>query len=304
MKKRQIKFNLLLAVMVIMTFSCTDLKIEETDSIFIESAGGEFGGVPDVESSLTNLYGGIRGQIESHEALLALNGVASDELIIPTRGTDWGDNGIWRTLQSHTWGPTHLFLLNTWNNFNQNVFLANEIIDSRSNANAAQLAEAKFLRAFNMWVIMDMFGQVPFREVDEGPKVNPSVMTRTEALAFVLQDLDDAIAGLPSRAPGDTNQAGIAAAKFLKARILLNKHIYNGSGTADSGDMTAVIGLVDDIAAEGFALVDGLTFLKRMLIMKQYGGLVPLQETECGVVYTTTKLHLITAEVAGMVFLL
>ena len=63
MKKRQIKFNLLLAVMAIITFSCTDLKIEETDSIFVESAGGEFTGVPDVASSLTNLYGGVRGQI-------------------------------------------------------------------------------------------------------------------------------------------------------------------------------------------------------------------------------------------------
>jgi len=257
MKKRQIKFNLLLAVMAIITFSCTDLKIEATDSIIVESAGGEFTGVPDVASSLTNLYGGVRGQIESHEALLALNGVASDELIIPTRGTDWGDNGIWRTLQSHTWGPTHLFILNTWNNFNQNAFLANEIIDSRSNASAAQLAEAKFLRAFNMWVIMDMYGQVPFREVDEGPKVNPKVLTRTEALDFILQDLDAAIAGLPSVAPGDTDNAGVAAAKFLKARVLLNKHVYNGSGSADSGDMTMVISLVDDIAAEGHALEAG-----------------------------------------------
>ena len=257
MKKRQIKFNVLLALMVVMTFSCTDLKIEETDSIFLESAGGEFTGVPDVASSLTNLYGGVRGQIESHEALLALNGVSSDELIIPTRGTDWGDNGIWRTLQSHTWGPTHLFILNTWNNFNQNAFLANEIIDSRSNASAEQLAEAKFLRAFNMSVIMDMFGQVPFREVDEGPDVNPKVLTRTEALAFIMQDLDDAIGGLPSRAPGETNEAGIAAAKFLKARILLNKHVYNGSGTADAGDMATVISLVDDIAAEGHALEAG-----------------------------------------------
>ncbi len=258
MKKRQIKFNILLTLMVVLTFSCTDLKIEETDSIFLESEEGGFAGVADVESSLTNLYAGVRGQVESHEALLALNGVSSDELIIPTRGTDWGDNGIWRTLQSHTWGPTHLFILNTWNNFNQNAFLANEIIDSRSNPSTEQLAEAKFLRAFNMSVIMDMFGQVPFREVDEGPDVNPKVLTRTEALAFIMQDLDDAIAGLPSRAPGDTNnKAGIAAAKFLKARILLNKHIYNGSGSADSGDMTAVISLVDDIAAEGYALVDG-----------------------------------------------
>ena len=257
MKKRQIKLNLLLALMAIITFSCTDLKIEETDSVFIESAGGEFTGVADVASSLTNLYGRVRGEIENHEKLFGISEVSSDELIIPTRGTDWGDNGIWRTLQTHTWGPTHLFILNTWNEHNRNGFLANEIIDSRSNASAEQVAEAKFLRAFSMWVIMDMFGQVPFRTVDEGVDVNPTIMTRTEALAFILQDLDDAIAGLPSRAPGETGKAGIAAAKFLKAKVLLNTHVYNGSGSADAGDMTAVINLVDDIAAEGHALEAG-----------------------------------------------
>ena len=257
MKKRQIKFNLLLAVMVIITFSCTDLKLEATDSIIVESAGGEFSGVADVASSLTNLYGEIRGEVESHERMYGLNEVSSDEMLVPTRGTDWGDNGIWRTLQTHTWGPTHGFILASWNENNQNAYLANEIIDSRSNPSAEQAAEAKFLRAFSMWVIMDLYGVVPFREVDEGPAVNPKVLTRTEALDFILQDLDDAIAVLPSRAPGDTEKAGKAAAMFLKARVLLNKHVYNGSGSADAGDMTAVINLVDDIAAEGHALEAG-----------------------------------------------
>ena len=258
MKKRQIKFYVLLALMTVLTFSCTDLKIEGTDSIILESSGGEFTGVANVQTSLDNLYNGVRGQVESHEALFGINEVSSDELIIPTRGTDWGDNGIWRKLHQHTWGPNHLFLLNTWNNFNQNVFLANEIIDSRSSPSAQQEAEAKFLRAFNMWVILDMFGQVPFREVDEGPEIDPKVFTRTEGLDFILQDIEDALAGLSSIGPGaGTNKAGKAAALFLKARILLNKHVYNGSGSADSGDMQTVISLVDDIAAEGYGLETG-----------------------------------------------
>ncbi|PIE48775.1 MAG: RagB/SusD family nutrient uptake outer membrane protein [Flavobacteriales bacterium] len=257
MKNKRIYTYLLFTSLMVTAFSCTDLKIKETDSIFIESSGGEFTGVADVESSLTNLYGGVRGQVESHETLYGLSEVSSDEMLIPTRGTDWGDNGIWRTLHQHTWGPTHLFILKTWNNFNQNVFLANEIIDARSNPTEQQAAEAKFLRAFNMWVIMDMFGQVPFREVDEGPDVNPKVLTRMEAFDFIMKDLDDAISILPSRAPGETNKAGKAAALFLKARMLLNKHIYNGTGTADASDMTEVINIVDLIAAEGHSLESG-----------------------------------------------
>jgi hypothetical protein len=46
-----------------------------------------------------------------------------------------------------------------------------------------------------------------------------------------------------------------AAARFLKARVLLNSGIYNGTGTPQSLD--EVISLVDAIAADGFALQSG-----------------------------------------------
>ncbi len=257
MKKRQIKFYILLTLMAVMTISCTDLEIEESDSIFSESSD-EFTGVADVESSLDNLYNSVRGNLESQENYFALNEVTSDEYFVPTRGTDWGDNGIWRTLAQHAWSPTHLFVLRCWNDWNRNAFLANEIIDSRSNPTTQQEAEAKFIRAYSMWIIMDLYGQVPFRTVDEGPEINPAVMSRTDALAFIMQDIDDAIAGLPSIAPGGaTNRAGKAAALFLKAKVLLNKHIYTGSGSADSADMSAVINAVDGITAEGHALEAG-----------------------------------------------
>ena len=41
------------------------------------------------------------------------------------------------------------------------------------------------------------------------------------------------------------------AAQFLKARVLLNKHVWLGESAA-AGDMTAVIDLVDDINSQGF----------------------------------------------------
>ncbi len=111
-----------------------------------------------------------------------------------------------------------------------------------------------------MWIVMDNWGQVPFRQPNEGPEIDPTVLTRTEALDFILTDLDDAIAGLPTVASMDMDnlkRGTKASARFLKARVLLNAHIYNGSGTPDSGDMNEVISLVDAIAADGFALQDG-----------------------------------------------
>lgn len=257
MKRNQMKYYLLMVCSALFVLSCTDLEIEESDSIISESSDG-FTGVSDPALAVDELYNSLRANVDTQEQLYALSEVTTDEFLVPTRGTDWGDNGIWRTLHNHTWTPSHQFVLNTWNQYNQLVFRANEIIDSRSNASAEQIAQAKFVRGYSMWLILDLFGQVPFREVDEGPDINPRVLTRTEALDFVITDLNDAIAGLPVVGPGpDTDRAGKAAARMILARVLLNKHIYNGSGTPDTADMNQVVSLVDQIAADGFALQAG-----------------------------------------------
>lgn len=260
MKKTKIKLLVLSALCAGWVSSCTDLEIDETDSILAPDTGEGFSGLEDPASAVGNLYNDIQGQMGDQANLFALNEVSTDEQLVPTRGTDWGDNGIWRTLHAHTWDPTHQFVLNTWNNTNQNVFRASEIIDPRSNASAETIANAKFLRGLSMWWVMDLWGQVPFREVDEGPNVTPRVLSRTEALDFVIQDLTDAIDGLPTvpAQSGDENSRGSkAAARYLLAKVLLNKHIYNGSGTPDPSDMAQVISLVDAIAADGYGLQEG-----------------------------------------------
>lgn len=258
MKKVHIKKLLLATVATVSVLSCTDLEIEGTDSIISDSAA-EFSGVADVTGSLDNLYNGIN-RIGGQRTYYALQEITTDELLVPTRGTDWGDNGVWRTLHNHTWDPAHQDILGAWNNWNTSIFQANEIIDPLSGGSTAQVAQAKFARAYAMWIIMDSFGQVPFRETNEGPEIDPTILTRTEALAFVLSDLDDAIADLPTTIAMDMdnlNRGSKAAARFLKARVLLNAHVYDGSGIADPSNMNEVISLVDAIATDGFALEEG-----------------------------------------------
>lgn len=257
-KRKQFRFYLLALMAIALVISCTDLEIEETDSVLLETGDEGFSGVADVSSAIDQVYNSYNGYTGDQANWYALNEVSTDELLVPTRGTDWGDNGIWRTLHTHTWDAAHSHILNVWNNFNQEVFRVSQAIDSRSNPTPDEVAEGKFLRAYAMFNVMDLYGQVPFREVDEGPEIDPKVMTRIEALAFVVQDLRDAIAGLPSVSPGgETNRASKATAKFLLAKVLLNAHIYNGSGSADSGDMAEVISLVDEISANGYALESG-----------------------------------------------
>ena len=246
------KSILAIALVSMIAVSCTDLEIEESDSIISEEAAGVFAGV-DATSSLDQLYNDTYGQLGDQGNFFALNEVSTDETLVPTRGTDWGDNGIWRTLHAHTWSPTHQYILNTWNNLNQNVFRASQIIDQRSNPTAQQRAEAQFLRAFSMYFVLDMWGVAPFRGVDDGADIDPSVLSAQEAYNFILEDLQEARANLPVRGPSaDNNRASRAAANFLLAKLYINAERYTGQA-----NYQGVIDAVDSIEADGFALQAG-----------------------------------------------
>jgi hypothetical protein len=249
------------AVILGLILSSCSLDIEETDSLLTEGASDVFNGVADPQGSVDNLYNNLRGQdgqpaqMNTQEELYALSVVTTDEQLVPTRGTDWGDNGVWRTLHTHDWSDTHRDIVNVWNNKNAAVLRATEVIDPLSNASAAQIAHAKFMRAYNMWIIMDCFGQVPFRNPTDGPEVTPSVMTRQEAYTMVVDDLSDAIEGLPASNPNAANKerAVKATARLLLARVKLNANVYNGAYATN--DLQDVINLVNAIEAEGYGLV-------------------------------------------------
>ncbi len=241
-------------MLLIFIVSACSLDIEETDSIILPETEGIFNGVADVASSLDNIFNDLRGYHEDQGQHYAMTVVTSDEQLVPTRGTDWGDNGVWRTLHAHTWAPSHVYVLNVWNQFNQTIFRATQIIDPRSSGNPQQVAEGKFVRAYAMWIIMDFYGVVPFRGPDDGPEVNPIVKSRTEAYQDILQDLSQALTDLPASTGVGSNRPTSAAAHYLLAKVKLNAHIYDGSGTPNAGTMNEVIGHVDAIEAEGYAL--------------------------------------------------
>jgi len=260
MKRNQFKIYVSACLLVLGVTSCTDLEIEETDSFISEG----FQGLQDAQSSLNALYGAVYGQLGDQANTYALKEVTSDALLVPTRGADWGDNGRWRKLHQHEWGLEETDIITPFDQWNSNQLLASQILDSRSGASADVAAQANFLRAFAMWTILDLYGQVPFRDTALSSTAVPTVLSGQEAVDFILADLDAAIAGISSvpAATGDLKRASKEAAKFLKAKFLLNKHIYvnqltGGGGTPDAGDMAQVISLVDEIAGQGYALESG-----------------------------------------------
>jgi hypothetical protein len=238
-----------------MLSSCTDLEIEETDSIL--ATGFEGLTAEEASSSINAMYNSLNGYIGDQANLFALSEVTTDALLIPTRGSDWGDNGIWRQLHQHSWTPDHAFITNVWNQWNELQLTGSEVIDDRSGATAENRANAHFLRALGMYVILDNFGQVPFRDTNALPSIDPAVFSGAEAVSFIAADLEAAIAGLPAGpANGDYNRGTKTAARYLYAKLMLNKHVFTNT-TAAAADMAKVVSLVDEITASGYQLQTG-----------------------------------------------
>ncbi|MFM1878585.1 MAG: hypothetical protein RLZZ241_1451 [Bacteroidota bacterium] len=262
--KRYLNYFSLTLTAVFALSSCTDLQIEETDSFISEG----FQGLENPASALEQLYNNVYGQWGDQANRYALYEVTTDALLVPTRGADWGDNGRWRKLHSHDWGLEETDILTPFDQFNSNQLLASQILDSRSGASSDVAAQARFLRAFSMFTILDLFGQVPYRDTNLSSSAVPEVLSGAAAVDFILSDLDAAISGLASVAAGtgDLKKVSKEAAMMLKAKVLLNRHIFDNQATiaaggaipaAAAGDMQAVIALVDGIAAAGYELQAG-----------------------------------------------
>jgi starch-binding outer membrane protein, SusD/RagB family len=254
---KTIKFSgiILTGLGLSMLSSCTDLVVKERDSIVTVSGTGPTKVNPT--ETLVSAYKDL-GMYTDQANIYALGQHTSGEMIPPTRGVDWGDNGVWRTLDAHTWDAAHSWVLNSWNNLNAAAYKCNQIL--ASDPTPAQAAEAKFLRALHTWHVMDFWGQVPFREVSQGVNDNPKVLSRSEAFDFIVKDLTEALPALPKGVQAGQNaKASKAAANMLLARLFLNKAVYKaakpeGPYTFDKADMDAAIRYVDAVTADGYSI--------------------------------------------------
>jgi len=256
MKTSHIYKLLVLSASIATLTSCTDLVNDEKDSVVNEVVEGGFAPV-NVPEALASAYKDL-STYSDQAGIYALGEHTTAEMIPPTRGVDWGDNGVWRTLDAHTWDASHSYILSAWNALNQRAYKATEII--ASNPTPVQKAEAQFLRAYNMYWVMDYWGVVPVREVTQGVNDLPKVLSRSEAFDYIVKDLEEALPNLTKAGPSATNGiATKAAANFLLAKLYLNKSVYKGTTpggpyTFDKADMDKVIAYVDAITADGYAL--------------------------------------------------
>jgi starch-binding outer membrane protein, SusD/RagB family len=254
---------LLILFTVSLLAGCTDLEEELNDTVNSEVARES----ADTESLLTAAYQAIR-IFDTQDNIYALQSHTTDEFAGPTRGGDWDDAGVWRNLHTHSWASSNNFIQNSYNGLLSGIFRATQVLEFEPDA--GQAAEARFIRAFFAFHMVDNFGFVLGREPGEDLTQPPSIyLNRPEGINFVISELEDIVNDLP-----DNPEPGVAsqnAAHFLLAKSYLNRAVYmatdastNGASAGpfsfETGDMNKVIENVDVIISSGDYSLEDMYF--------------------------------------------
>lgn len=243
MKQNKIFIILFLSALV---FGCTKLDEKLNDRFVIAPGGGS----SNASGLLLNAYNDLNAPFTNQDQVFSLEENTSDECLVPTRGGDWDDNGVWRVLHAHAWDATH--------GQSSTVFTNLGTIESDATTVLAlsptpeQAAEATFLRSMAQFYFLDLYGQVPYRTVENYNTVGAApVMNPADAIDTLVTNLTAIIPGLD--VANGPNRATPDAARFLLMKVLLNKQAFLNKQTpaaADPADMQEVISL-------GQAIVNG-----------------------------------------------
>ncbi|UYZ61424.1 RagB/SusD family nutrient uptake outer membrane protein [Hymenobacter weizhouensis] len=198
----------------------------------------------DPAALLQGVYNAQRDPIQGHVSVFALQEVSTDARIMPTRGPDWDDNGKWRALYNHTWDSNNERVRDTFNQLEGIVFASTDLL--RFDPTVQQQAEARFVRAWATYLLLDLYDQVLYREPGEQLSVLARVRKGTEALDYIVSELNAIQGNLPdvpvSRGTKD-------AARVLLMKCYLNRGVYANrqSPAFAAADMNQVVRLADEI---------------------------------------------------------
>jgi hypothetical protein len=194
--------RLLAPMLLVLGQSCTSLTETPHDALTPDNA---FKTDEEILAGVAGVYAQLR-PVE-WVGYITLQDLTTDVAIVPTRGSDWYDNGQWLDLHRQTYTPnssgTLAFVDGAWNDMFSGVAKANLMIDVITKSALSQarkdsaLAELRTLRAWDYFMLNDMFAGVPLvstTELKQYPRA-----TRDEVFKFIESELIAARANLPGK---------------------------------------------------------------------------------------------------------
>ena len=232
--------NILWILMLVLMSSCLneDLKDQLYEEDIYNNANNIY------VNAVAVLYNYIGGSADSEglqgtcRGVYDYNTLTTDEAMIPIRGGDWYDGGLWENMYLHQWNANDLPLYNTWKYLYKVVVLSNKslsVIDTyghllnEEQKNAYQ-AEIRAIRALFYYYIMDMYGRIPLVTSYNEKQDEVIQSERSEVFRFIVNELQEVVASLPdehsNRMGNHYGRITAPVVHFLLAKLALNAEIY------------------------------------------------------------------------------
>ena len=214
-------------------------------------------GIYDSANSLyVNAVASLYNYIGAHEEGEGLQGtcrgiydyntLTTDEAIIPIRGGNWYDGGLWKNMYDHTWTATDTDLYNVWKYLYKVIVLSTkslETIEQHASLLTEQQrgeyeAEVCAVRAMFYYYAMDMFGRIPVIESSTQKIADIRQSNRSDVFDYIVSELQAVAPLLPNEHSNlQGNYYGRVTrpvAWFLLAKLALNAEVYTDDNWTDS----------------------------------------------------------------------
>lgn len=217
--------------------SCEKFVIVDPPEKEISSAT-VFSADATAETALLHIYGSMMDGGGSYVAgflsgLDYYGGVLSDEFLFYGYYGDYATNNTVTEMYQNNILPNNSRIASTWNSNYKFIFAANAIINGLENspnvtpsAKARITGEAKFLRAFSHFYLVNLYGPIPFiTTTDYQQNAVVSRMPVSDVFAKIITDLEEAESLLP-----DTYSSGrIRPNKWAASALLARAYLYTGN---------------------------------------------------------------------------
>jgi len=247
----------LIAITLVIMASCTKLDLTPTNAL---TADAVYSTPMGYKQALAKVYGAfaltgnaVTGQQDIPVEIIRDEGNSDflrlywnlQEITTDEAGWSWKNDAGIQGLHELNWSSINAVINGLYYRCFFQITLANDFIRQASDENISKRGisgadadnirnyrnEARFLRAYQYWVLMDLYGNPPFVTENDliGSGVLPKQIKRKDLFTYIESELKDIETSLVDPKANEYGRADKAAAWALLSRLYLNAKIYTGT---------------------------------------------------------------------------
>lgn len=246
------------AGLMALTASCTDLDVTP-EAQFTEYPNSEAA----VEAQMADVYFHLRGTLGRR--YMEAQALSSDEWVGISFDGDYADGGIYAQCSLHNFDPSSAST-GWYDDVAAGITKANRVILNMGGEENEGTAQARYMRAFYSFILMDSYGDTPILDhlAKDGEQIDRS--PRAEVARWIASELEAIIPLLPTNVDISTyGKPTRYVAEALLAKLYINWPVYTASSVTaydaasySNEKLSAVVSLCDDIIQSGkFSISEG-----------------------------------------------